>query len=260
MGLISNIKNTVNKSTAPSETIIQLGLDKVKSDKNQVRKHFDEESLKELADSIKANGVISPIIVRANGDNYQIVAGERRFRASELAGKKTIPAIVMDIDNEKAKTMQLVENLQREDITAIEVAMGFAELKKLGMTQDAIADKIGMSKANVSKYVAVSKMPEINEIMEKRRDASLLDLYEIAKEQNTKKRNRMVGDIVGDIDKIETEDKELPVAEDDDPQDEDQDLDYQKAWDYIRKDIKKDPVNLLKYISKKRLEKILRKL
>lgn len=129
----------------------------------QPRKFFDEESLKELAVSIKAYGVIQPIIVLENGGRYIIIAGERRFRASRLAGLSKVPCIVRELSKREMREIALIENLQREDLNPIEAAEGINELvKAFDMTQDAVAQRIGISRPAVTNLLRLLNLqPEV---------------------------------------------------------------------------------------------------
>ena len=139
---------------------------------NQPRKNFDEKALKELAQSIKTHGVIQPIIVVKNGERYTIIAGERRFRASQMAGLKTLPCIVKEYTEKEISEISIIENLQREDLNPIESARAIKELMdKFGLTQETVADRIGKSRpavANTLRLLTLSptviKMVEENKL------------------------------------------------------------------------------------------------
>lgn len=126
----------------------------------QPRKEFPEESLRELADSIKAQGIIQPLIVRERGDGFQLIAGERRYRAALLAGLAAVPVVVKQVDDRTALEMMLVENLQRENLNPMEEAMGYAELmNQFHLTQEEAAAKVGRSRASVANAVRLLKLP-----------------------------------------------------------------------------------------------------
>ncbi len=152
--------NSIDASAASGVT--QLRISDVEPKKDQPRKAFDQSSLSELADSIAANGVIQPILVReSEGGMYTIVAGERRWRASKMAGLDEIPAIVMDIDDMTASKIAMIENLQREDLNPCEEAMGYAELmRKYSLTQEEIAAQIGKSRAAVANRLRLLELPD----------------------------------------------------------------------------------------------------
>ena len=128
----------------------------------QPRQDFDEESLKSLAESIKKDGLLSPVVVRKKEDNrYELIAGERRYRAAKLAGLLLIPAIVVDYDDRKAAEMALVENLQREDLNPVEEGLAYQKLMETyGLTQEEVADKVGRSRPYVANLVRLLELPE----------------------------------------------------------------------------------------------------
>jgi ParB family transcriptional regulator, chromosome partitioning protein len=140
--------------------LLMLDVDALKPNPFQPRNDFNEDSIKELSESIKVHGVIQPIIVRKGTDFYQLVSGERRLRASKEAGLKEIPAIVLDIDGVDVAEVSLIENIQRKDLNSIEEAVAFSILKKqFGLTQDDIANKIGKSRPYVSNTLRLLDLP-----------------------------------------------------------------------------------------------------
>lgn len=152
---------------APAEPPVQaaplmLPLEEVRPNPKQPRIHYDEEKLQELADSIREQGVLQPLLVRPAEDGlYEIVAGERRFRASRLAGLKRIPVVVKELSDEAAMLAALIENLQREDLNPIEEAQGLQELvRKFNLSQEEIAGRIGKSRSLVANTLRLLKLPE----------------------------------------------------------------------------------------------------
>lgn len=138
---------------------IDIGL--IDRNPEQPRKIFDEDALKELADSIKIHGVIQPIIVKNVGDRYFIIAGERRWRASRLAGLKTIPCIIKNYSEQEISEIAIIENLQREDLNPIESAKAIKNLiSQYNLTQDEVADKIGKSRPAVANTIRLLLLPE----------------------------------------------------------------------------------------------------
>ncbi|MBR2496354.1 MAG: ParB/RepB/Spo0J family partition protein [Clostridia bacterium] len=138
----------------------ELALTSIFPNENQPRKNFDDEALAELKDSILLHGVINPIVVNKAGDKYMIIAGERRYRASVLAGLDKIPAIIMDISEKKVREIALIENLQREDLNPIEAAKGIKELmERYGMTQEAVSERISKSRSNVANLLRILNLP-----------------------------------------------------------------------------------------------------
>ncbi len=151
----------------PGETVLQLAVDKIERNPYQTRTAFDESALNELAASIKASGVLQPIVVRhikgADGKDgrYQLIAGERRWLASQRAGRTTVPAMVKQVSNEQAMEMTIIENLQREDLNPVEQALAFERLgREFGLTQEQMAQKTGKDRSSVSNYLRVLKMPQ----------------------------------------------------------------------------------------------------
>lgn len=147
--------------TDGSSTINEVPLDEITANPNQPRREFDQEALQELADSIAEIGIIQPITLRKTGEgSYQIIAGERRYRASVLAGKSTIPAYVRTADDENVMEMALIENIQREDLNAIEIALAYQHLiEQYGLTQDRLSERIGKKRATIANYVRLLKLP-----------------------------------------------------------------------------------------------------
>ena len=146
-----------------SGDVSMLPITVLRPNPDQPRRHFDPESLRELADSIKTQGIIQPLLVRPMADNaaYQIVAGERRWRAARLAGLDEVPVIIKDVTDEQAAALALIENLQREDLDPIEVAEGCRQLiDKYGLTQESAAKKLGKSRSAVTNSLRLLALPE----------------------------------------------------------------------------------------------------
>ena len=144
-----------------SSTINEIALDLIDANPNQPRREFDQEALQQLADSIRQIGIIQPITLRQTDDNrFQLIAGERRWRAANMAGLKTIPAYIRTIKDENIMEMALVENIQREDLNAIEIALAYEHLMSAnGMTQEKVAERVGKSRAAVANYLRLLKLP-----------------------------------------------------------------------------------------------------
>jgi len=144
-----------------TDQVQQIPLDNIVAKEDQPRKEFDKSSLKELAESIKVHGVIQPILVRKKEDKYEIIAGERRFRASRLVGLKEIPAIIMDADKEDAAKLALIENIQREDLNPIEEAMAYKHLlEEFRLTQEEVAKTIGKSRSYIANCLRLLNLEE----------------------------------------------------------------------------------------------------
>ncbi len=144
------------------EAIHQLSVELIDRNPYQTRSHVDEAALTELADSIKATGVLQPITVRAvPGGRYQLIAGERRWLASQQAGKTTVPAIVRQVSNEQAMEMTIIENLQREDLNPIEQARAFDRLgREFGLTQEQISLRTGKERSSVANFLRLLRLPD----------------------------------------------------------------------------------------------------
>ncbi len=147
--------------TSGSSSINEVELSKIVPNANQPRREFDEEAMQELADSIAEIGIIQPITLRKmDNDTYQIIAGERRWRASQMAGLNTIPAYIRTADDEHMMQMALVENIQREDLNAIEIALAYQNLmEQAHVTQDGLSEKIGKNRATIANYLRLLKLP-----------------------------------------------------------------------------------------------------
>lgn len=145
------------------EGVSEIDISSIFANPNQPRKVFDETALKELADSIERHGVIMPIIVNKSGDRYMIIAGERRFRASKIAGLKTVPVIIKNYNERQIKEISLIENLQREDLNPIEAATAMRSLMNdYGMTQEELADRIGKSRPAIANTLRLLNLaPEV---------------------------------------------------------------------------------------------------
>lgn len=153
--------STGDVNTQGSSTINEIAIDQIEANPNQPRREFDPQALEELANSIKQLGIVQPITLRQISENrFQIIAGERRWRASQLAGLKAIPAYIRTIKDENVMEMALVENIQREDLNAIEIALAYEQLlQKSGMTQERVAAEVGKSRAAVANYLRLLKLP-----------------------------------------------------------------------------------------------------
>ena len=147
--------------TEGSSSINELELDKIVANPNQPRREFAPEALQELADSIREIGIIQPITLRKLDDNtYQIIAGERRFRASQLAGLTTIPAYIRTADDENVMEMALIENIQREDLNAVEIALAYQHLmEEYNLTQERLSERVGKKRATITNYLRLLKLP-----------------------------------------------------------------------------------------------------
>ncbi len=152
-------ENIVN--TTPKEEIVEVNIDELRSNPYQPRKVFDEEKLNELAESIKEYGVFQPIIVKKSIKGYEIIAGERRVKASKIAGKTTIPAIIRDFSDQQMMEIALLENLQRENLNAIEEANAYQKLlENLNITQEELSNKLGKSRSHITNMLGLLSLPD----------------------------------------------------------------------------------------------------
>jgi ParB family chromosome partitioning protein len=153
--------STEEVHTSGASGISEIDITKIHANPNQPRKDFEPTALQELADSIAQIGIIQPITLRNMGDGtYQIIAGERRWRASQIAGLATIPAYIRTADDENVMEMALIENIQREDLNSIEIALSYQHLmEQYGMTQERLSERVGKNRATIANYLRLLKLP-----------------------------------------------------------------------------------------------------
>lgn len=153
--------STEEVHAAGSSSINEVPIHKIQANPNQPRREFDAGAMEELAESIRQIGIIQPITLRQMEDGtYQIIAGERRWRASQMAGLQAIPAYIRTADDEKMMQMALVENIQREDLNAIEIALAYQNLiEQYDLTQDKLSEKVGKNRATIANYLRLLKLP-----------------------------------------------------------------------------------------------------
>lgn len=153
-------KDGIRSEVVRVESVNEIDIDSITVNPYQPRTSFDEEALNELSESIKKLGIIQPLTVRSVGNEYQLIAGERRLRAAKLAGLKTVPAYVRTADDQGMLEMALVENIQREDLDAIEVAITYQRLiDECNLTHDSLSDRVGKKRATVTNYLRLLKLP-----------------------------------------------------------------------------------------------------
>jgi ParB family chromosome partitioning protein len=155
------IPQTSAASVVPGGQVVEVDVDHIESNPHQPRKTLDDEKLKQLSASIKEDGVLQPIVVRRNGERYQLIMGERRLRAARLAGVPKVPAIVKDVKDADSLRLALVENIQREDLNAIEVANAYRALvATFGLTQSDLSKLIGRDRSSVANTLRLLNLPE----------------------------------------------------------------------------------------------------
>ena len=153
--------NVPEKESESKEGVKQVSISKVEPNRDQPRKYFDEDALQDLAESVKQHGILSPLLVVDRGDYYEIVAGERRWRAATIAGLKEVPVIVRDLTEQEIVEISIIENLQREDLNEIEEANGYKRLMtEFHLTQDEVAEKVSKSRTAIANTVRLLKLCE----------------------------------------------------------------------------------------------------
>ncbi len=157
--LISNEATDFNDST--EKTFLELDIDLVQPNLDQPRSSFPDRELDELAQSISANGIVQPIVVRKNGKQYQIVAGERRWRAAQRVGLQKIPAILKEVSDDKLLELALIENIQRQELNPIEESRAYQKLiESLGLTQEEVAKRVGKTRTFIANYLRLLRLPD----------------------------------------------------------------------------------------------------
>ncbi len=153
--------STEKVNTAGSGSINEVAISLIVPNPNQPRREFDPVALQELADSIREIGIVQPITLRDQGDGtYLIIAGERRWRASQIAGLTSIPAYIRTVDDENMMEMALIENIQREDLNALEIALAYQHLlEQYGLTQDRLSERVGKNRSTIANYLRLLKLP-----------------------------------------------------------------------------------------------------
>ena len=161
--------------TEGSSSINEIAINLIKANPNQPRREFDPEALQELADSIKEIGIIQPITLRKMDDGtYQIIAGERRFRASQLAGLTALPAYIRTADDENVMEMALIENIQREDLNAMEIALAYQNLlEEYDLTQERLSERVGKKRTTIANYLRLLKLPAQIQVALKNREIDM---------------------------------------------------------------------------------------
>ena len=165
-----NYENITTQKKENNTGVLEIDINKIKPNPNQPRKNFDQDALNELAASIKVHGIVQPIVLnqQPNGQ-YLIIAGERRWRAANICGLKTVPAVIKNYTDKQIKEISIIENLQREDLNPIEAAKAIKELMdEYGLTQETVSDRIGKSRSNVANTLRLlSLYPDVMEMVEK---------------------------------------------------------------------------------------------
>ena len=157
LGALLSSDSTVDLGPEPTEVEVDL----IVPGPMQPRTHFDEGSLEGLADSIRSHGIVQPLLVRRQGDRYELIAGERRWRAARLAGLAKVPVVIKDVPDQDLLEIALIENIQREDLNPIEEAQAYRRLiENVGLTQEALAARVGRDRSYITNYLRLLKLPE----------------------------------------------------------------------------------------------------
>lgn len=190
--------STNDVQTNGSSRINEIEISKIERNHNQPRREFDEEALQELANSIKELGIVQPITLRQiEEDRYQIIAGERRWRASQLAGLTSIPAYIRTISDENVMEMALVENIQREDLNAVEIALAYQHLlDNTGMTQEKVAERVGKKRATVANFLRLLKLPAQVQMALQKKEIDMGHARALLSLDDTKQQIRIFKEIV----------------------------------------------------------------
>lgn len=163
-----NVRSTENMHDTEQEGMLLVKLSRIQPDPDQPRKNFDEEKLNELADSIRTYGMISPIVVKKRGALYEIVAGERRWRAARIAGLKEIPVVIKEVDEKTSRELSIIENIQRDDLNAVEEARAYQSLiEEYGLTQEEVAARVAKNRSTITNSLRLLKLePEILQLLQ----------------------------------------------------------------------------------------------
>ena len=235
---LNSFEKTVYE-TASKEEIIDVNLDELRVNPYQPRKIFNDDALRDLSESIKEHGVFQPIIVKKSIKGYEIIAGERRVRASKLAGLPTIPAIIRNLNDEQMMEIALLENLQRENLSAIEEAIAYKSMiDKLSLTQDELSKKVGKSRSHVTNTLGLLRLPAEVQAMVANNQLSMGHARVLSKLESTEKIVQMAHEIV---------DKKIPVRE----------LEQESEKEIKKVKIERKPVNNdFKYVEELLREKL----
>ena len=190
--------STEEVRTSGSSSINEIELSKISVNPNQPRREFDAAALRELADSISEIGIIQPITLRKiNEDSYQIIAGERRYRASIQAGKKTIPAYIRTADDENVMEMALIENIQREDLNSLEIALAYQHLlEQYELTQEKLSERVGKKRTTIANYLRLLKLPAQIQVALKNKEIDMGHARALVTLENPKMQIRVFNEIM----------------------------------------------------------------
>lgn len=210
--------STEEVTTGGSSSINEIDIALIHPNPNQPRRDFDQEALAELAESIAQIGIVQPITLRQMPDGtYEIIAGERRWRASQQAGLKSIPAYVRTADDENVMEMALIENIQREDLNAVEIALAYQHLlEQYGLTQDRLSERVGKKRATITNYLRLLKLPATIQMALQRRELDMGHARALLALDNATLQLKVFGEIMRDhlsVRKVEEMVKRLTQGE-----------------------------------------------
>lgn len=217
-GLDALISVTDEVKTSGSSSINEIELGKISVNPNQPRREFDPVALQELADSIAEIGIIQPVTLRKlDEDSYQIIAGERRYRAAVQAGLKTIPAYIRTADDENVMEMALIENIQREDLNSLEIALAYQHLiEQYGLTQERLSERVGKKRTTIANYLRLLKLPAQIQVALKNKEIDMGHARALLALDDPKTQIRIFNEIIAQgysVRKVEEIVKALSVGE-----------------------------------------------
>ena len=208
-----NFEKDIVKST-PKNDILEIKISEIRSNPYQPRKTFNEETLQELADSIKQHGIIEPVIVKKTIKGYELVAGERRTKAAKIAGLETIPAVIKDFNDQEMMEIALIENIQREDLNPIDEASAYQKIIELGnMTQEEFAQKFGKSRSYVTNMLGLLTLPASVKKLVESKEITMSHARALSKIENEDKIKELADRVIKENMSVRELEKEIQIAD-----------------------------------------------
>ena len=208
-----NFEKDIVKST-PQNDILEIKISEIRSNPYQPRKTFNEETLQELADSIKQHGIIEPVIVKKTIKGYELVAGERRTKAAKIAGLETIPAVIKDFNDQEMMEIALIENIQREDLNPIDEASAYQKIIELGnMTQEEFAQKFGKSRSYVTNMLGLLTLPASVKKLVESKEITMGHARALSKIENEDKIKELADRVIKENKSVRELEKEIQIAD-----------------------------------------------
>ena len=208
-----NFEKDIVKST-PKNDILEIKISEIRSNPYQPRKTFNEETLQELADSIKQHGIIEPVIVKKTIKGYELVAGERRTKAAKIAGLETIPAVIKDFNDQEMMEIALIENIQREDLNPIDEASAYQKIIELGnMTQEEFAQKFGKSRSYVTNMLGLLTLPASVKKLVESKEITMGHARALSKIENEDKIKELADRVIKENMSVRELEKEIQIAD-----------------------------------------------